>query len=125
MAKILVVDDSMLSRNIASDALTKAGFEVVEANNGQDGLKMFDKHQPDCVVMDLLMPVMCGQEFLRCLREKGVDVPVFVLTSDIQQASKSECEALGISGFLHKPVLGSQLVTCVQEELAKTKRAMA
>jgi len=121
MTTILVVDDSRPSRRLASDALIKVGFRVIEAVNGQDGLEMFAEHQPDCIVMDLLMPVMTGQEFLRRLRQQSVDVPVVVLSSDIQQTSKSECESLGISSFLNKPVLGSQLAAHLIELLSETK----
>jgi len=108
---------------MVSDALRKAGFEVVEANNGQEGLEMYTVHHPDCIVTDLLMPLMTGQEFLRCLRQQSVDVPVVVLSSDIQEASKAECESLGISGFMNKPVLGSQLVAIVEDALVQAKGA--
>ena len=119
MSKILVVDDSRLSRNMAADSLTSAGYLVVEAANGQEGLAMLDEHRPDCVVIDLLMPVMNGLELLRQLRDNGADVPVIVATSDIQDGSRAECEALGIYGFLNKPVKREKLVSGVQEALSQ------
>jgi len=121
MAKVLVIDDSRLSRMMAVNAVVEAGFEVVEAVDGQNGLEMFAEHQPDCVVTDLLMPVMNGQEFLAKLRKESVEVPVFVLTSDIQESTKADCEALGISGFLNKPVSGSLLAKSLQDVLSKAQ----
>jgi len=59
-------------------------------------------------VTDLLMPVMTGQALLRCLRQESVDVPILVLSSDIQHSSKAYCESLGISGFLNKFLVGRQ-----------------
>ena len=120
MTKILVVDDSLLSRNMAADVIQAAGYDVITANNGQKALDMFDDHQPDCVVTDLLMPVMSGQELIERLRDKSKEIPVFVVSSDIQESSKSQCEALGISGFLNKPVLGRELVACLNEALSTT-----
>jgi len=125
MAKVLVVDDSRLSRRMAVEAVSKAGFEVVEAVDGQNGLEMFAEHQPDCIVTDLLMPIMNGQEFLAKLRLQTVELPVIVLTSDIQEAIKSECEALGISGFLNKPVPGDLLAKILNEVLSKAEEPVA
>ena len=58
MAKILVVDDSKFSRNRAIEALRNAGHEVFEAPDGQIGLEQVATHDPDCVLLDMLMPVL-------------------------------------------------------------------
>ena len=115
MPTILVIDDSRLSRTMVSDALLEAGFNVVQARNGQEGLDKHAECNPDCIIADLLMPVMTGQEFIRVLRAKDSAVPVLVLTSDIQETSEAECRAIGISRFLHKPVKADQIVNDVRE----------
>ncbi len=119
MGKILVVDDSRLARSMVSDALTNGGFEVVEAHNGQQGLDAFGEHHPDCVITDLLMPEMSGQQFIRHLRAQDDSVPVLVLTSDIQDSSRAACEALGINKFLHKPVDAIQIVDDVHAAISQ------
>ena len=119
MSKVLVIDDSRLARCMTSDALSRGGFDVVQAVNGQRGLEAFAEHQPDCVVIDLLMPVMTGQEFIRRLREDDDSTPVLVLTSDIQDSSRIECESLGISKFLHKPVDKNQITEDVRNALSQ------
>ncbi|MEO2035759.1 MAG: response regulator, partial [Planctomycetaceae bacterium] len=75
---------------------------------------------PDCIISDLLMPVMTGQEFLRKLRTKDTTVPGLVLTSDIQETSEAECLALGITRFLNKPVKANQIVNDVNEAISQT-----
>jgi CheY-like chemotaxis protein len=120
MPKILIIDDSRLSRNMLSDPLLEFGFTVVQAENGQEGLDAFAAHNPDCVITDLLMPVMTGQEFIRELRGKDTAVPVLVLSSDIQETSEAECQALGISKFLNKPVNADQIVNDVNEAIKQT-----
>lgn len=117
MATILVAEDSRLSRRMVVDALRDAGHDVIEAVNGEAALEAFRQQQPDCVVTDLLMPVMTGQELLGQLRAMNSKVPVIVASADIQQSSRAECEALGISGFLHKPIKPQELVPCVEAAL--------
>ena len=120
MPTILIINDSRLSRNVLSDPLLDSGFTVVQADNGQAGLAAFAELNPDCIITDLLMPVMKGQEFIRELRGIDTAVPVLVLSSDIQEMSKSECQALGISKFLNKPVRAEQIVNDVNEAIALT-----
>jgi CheY-like chemotaxis protein len=102
---------------MTSDALSNGGFDVIEAVNGQAGWEALKEHQPDCVVVDLLMPVMTGQEFIRHLREDDKSTPVLVLTSDIQDSARADCESLGISKFLHKPVDKNQIIEDVRNAL--------
>ncbi|PHR95334.1 MAG: response regulator [Blastopirellula sp.] len=117
MPHILVVDDSRLSRRMVVDKLKEAGHETVEAINGKEGLDLLRLTRPDCVVTDLLMPVMGGQELLRNIRSINSEIPVIIASADIQISSRSECEELGISGFLQKPVDAQSLLTCVNEAL--------
>lgn len=120
---ILVVDDSRLSRRLVVDTLRDAGHRVTEAENGAVALELFCQDQPDCVVTDLLMPVMDGHELLRQLRAVDSDVPVVVATADIQTPSRNACEELGISGFLNKPVQPDELSAVVNAALTQTTGA--
>lgn len=114
MAKVLVIDDSQFSRNRTTATLKGGGHEVVEAANGEQGLAAVAAHTPDCVVLDMLMPVMDGPEFLRRLRAMGSTLPVVVLTADIQASSRAICEELGVSGFLNKPLRFEELHRCLE-----------
>ncbi len=121
MAKILVVDDSKFSRNRAIEALRKAGHEVFEASDGEVGLEVVATHAPDCVLLDMLMPVLDGPKFLSRLRAGGSDLPVVVLTADIQASTRESCENLGVSGFLKKPARGEDICRTVHDALVGRK----
>lgn len=118
MANILVVDDSRLIRVRMWDALTEAGHNVHTANNGEEGLEAHAAHSPDCILLDLLMPVMDGPEFLKQLRNSGSITPVIIYTADIQDTMRRRVEALGISAFLNKPVKLAKYVEVVDSVLA-------
>ncbi|NOY43316.1 MAG: response regulator [Planctomycetes bacterium] len=117
MTRILVVEDSMLSRRMVVDALKEAGYETSEAKNGEMGLEMFRENRPDCVVSDLLMPIMDGQTLLGHIRELDTEVPVIIASADIQQSSRDICESLGINGFLNKPVKSADLLERIKAAL--------
>ncbi|MBL8828690.1 MAG: response regulator [Planctomycetaceae bacterium] len=120
MAKILLVDDSRLSRAMEGDVLRGAGHEVVEAVNGTQGLERLASESFDLVVSDLLMPGCDGIEMLRQIRASGNSVPVVIGSADIQESTRRICEELGIAGFLHKPVHGVDLLARIQTILAST-----
>jgi len=119
MSYILVVEDSRLSRRFISTPLREAGHDVLEAANGEEGFEVFCQNHPDCVVTDLLMPIMDGQELLKKIREIDSDVPVIIASADIQQSSRTLCETLGISGFLQKPVQSKELLEKIGTALAQ------
>lgn len=66
MALILVLDDSPLFRAVISKVVLEEGYEVLEARNGFEGLQMITSHKPDCILLDLLMPVMGGIRISQC-----------------------------------------------------------
>jgi len=104
VATILLIDDSRLSRSMAAKPLAEAGYAVVEAVDGEGGLRAVEQHQPDCVVTDLLMPGLDGFHMLEEIRRRGNNVPVIVLTADIQEGSRAECERQSVVAFLNKPI---------------------
>lgn len=125
-AKILVVDDSSLSRRrFVAKPLRDAGYEVVEAENGQKGLEAAKEHNPDCIVSDLLMPILDGFGFLAALKESGNTTPVIVASADIQQTSKQKITDLGAAGFLNKPFSKEDLLELVSNVMASTEKGIA
>lgn len=116
---ILTVDDSALARKrFVATPLREAGYEVVEATNGQEGLAAIAQHAPACVISDLLMPVMDGFEFIQAARAQGYRGPVVVVSADIQQTSRDRVHELGISTFLNKPFDKDDLLKVVDEALS-------
>jgi CheY-like chemotaxis protein len=116
MQKILVVDDSLFQRRNICSVLVAAGFEIIEAENGREGLEKVTADSPDFIMTDLLMPEMDGMQFLSALKEKNNTVPVFVLTSDIQDNKRVKCLELGAAGFLSKPLRKAELLEALHSK---------
>ena len=122
--KILVVDDSRFMRNIVCSTLQSAGFDVVDAEDGEKALAAVAEHQPDSILTDMLMPNMDGLEFLRHLRAgEYAETPVIVLSADIQESTKSECDRMNVFRFLNKPCEESEIISSVNESLQKATTA--
>ena len=104
MAKIIVIEDSYYQKVLLNTILTSDGHEILNASNGNEGLEMILSHEPDCILMDLSMPVFTGQELLKTLQEKNIKIPVIVITADIQDSSKNQCLQMGAKAYITKPV---------------------
>ncbi|WP_242032940.1 HD domain-containing phosphohydrolase [Oscillatoria sp. FACHB-1406] len=104
--KILVVDDSLLTRSLTIDLLSAAGYEAIEAENGAIALEIARHDRPDAVLLDVLMPNMDGYEVCRRLKQdpQTQEIPViFITVSDDRRARLQGIEAGG-DDFLTKPI---------------------
>ena len=103
--EVLVVDDSATVRKFVSVSLSMQGFTVVTACDGMDALEKIPKGRFDLVITDLNMPTMDGFELIRALRESAEfkDLPVIILTSLSDQASKEQGAKLGVGSYVVKP----------------------
>jgi CheY-like chemotaxis protein len=110
MQTVLVVDDSLFQRKSICDTLKEAGFLTIEAGNGREGLETARTDSPDYILTDLLMPVMDGIQFLKELKEQGFTCPTFVLSADIQETKRKQCQEIGVAGFLSKPFKKQELI---------------
>jgi CheY-like chemotaxis protein len=121
MARVLVVDDSRTVLGIVSEQLREAGHEVYGAADGQLGLALFLKHNPDLVVSDLVMPEMDGFEILGAIRAAAPGTPLILMSGggrslrvdDLLRAAK----LLGAWQVLRKPFSGEELLRVVQGAL--------
>lgn len=121
MAKVLIIDDSRFARLTLSDNIKKGGFEILEAGDGEEGLEITRKENPDCIICDLLMPVMDGFGFLEKLREENLDVPVLVLTSDIQEKTRKAVFEKGALDFINKPPRYEEVIEKINQVLRERK----
>ena len=124
MAKILVVDDSNMSRRILRRMLESAGHQVLEAQDGMTGIEQYSLHQPDLVLLDLTMPKMHGLEVLEKLREMDEQARVVVATADIQSATHTLAEAAGASGYITKPLAADKVLQAVNNALGEVNNAI-
>lgn len=113
---ILIVDDSALLRQISSEALTEAGYKVVQAANGQEGLQQLDFITPALIVSDLNMPVMNGLEFIRALRQRPAlkQLPVIMVTTELSDALKQAGRDAGATAWLTKPLQPPLLLKAIR-----------
>ena len=109
MSRVLITDDSLLQRKTLSAIVAEAGHQVETACNGQEALEKIQANPPDCLLLDMLMPIMDGVQVLEQLESRGVQLPVIVLTADVQEWLKDRCLELGVQTFLNKPVKQDQL----------------
>lgn len=117
MAEILIIEDSTFQRNFLSKAVTEAGHTVTEAANGREGLEKIVAEAPDLVLCDLLMPEMGGIELLEDLDNRGIKLPVIVVTADIQETTRQRCLELGVSTVLNKPPKAQELLDAIEAVL--------
>jgi len=121
--KILIVDDEVHLVHILSFKLSQSGYELLTANNGQDGYELACQHQPDVVVTDFQMPVMDGFEMAKRLRANPltVDIPLIMLTGRGHKISPEELAQTHIKIMMAKPFSANQLVKNVVQVLEDNK----
>ena len=120
MKKVLIVDDSETVRTQVGRALMDAGFEVVGAGDGVEGLQQAQKGKFSLVLLDINMPRMGGLELLDRLKaEAGTKgVPVLVLTTEVQESMIDRAKKAGAAGWIVKPVKMDLLVAAVTKVAA-------
>lgn len=111
--KILIVDDSGLSRRTLRRILESAGYEVVEANDGMAALEVYFLEKPGLVLLDLVMKGMYGLDVLVKLREMDGEARVVVASADIQSSTRTMVDEAGALGFINKPFVPEQVVAAV------------
>ena len=121
--KILVVDDSALVRNMMKQGLSQQGFEILTANDGQEGYDAAVEHEPDLIVTDFNMPKMDGRELTRALksREALSDIPVLMLTAADSDADQRKGKHAGVAAFLSKPFPPDKLVVIAEKLIAERR----
>lgn len=110
--KILVVDDSPTERFFVTDLLTKNGYQVITAENGEEGIAKAKAELPDLVIMDVVMPGLNGYQATRTLTrdEATKSIPVIVCTSKGQETDKIWGLRQGAMDYLVKPVNPEELL---------------
>lgn len=114
---IMIVDDSPSIRQVVSMSLTKAGYEVLEAEDGQDALNKLENQKVNLIICDVNMPNMDGLTFLKTLKNlpNHKFTPVIMLTTESQQSLKMEGKMAGAKAWMVKPFKPEQMLEAISK----------
>ena len=111
-APILVVDDDPSILATVSEILEFEGYLVVTAANGVEALEVIEQHEPSLILLDMRMPVLDGWGFARRLVERGLQLPIVVMTA--AQDARRWAEEIGAAGYVPKPFELPELLDAVE-----------
>ena len=118
MAQILIVDDSRFQRMKLRRLMEQEGHQVSEAEDGVQALAKLESCQPDCMLLDLIMPEMNGFGVLEALQASDHALPVIVVSADIQRSTKEKVLGLGARDLVQKTNEDKILVDALNKALA-------
>lgn len=120
--RVLLVEDNSVNQRVAMRMLSKIGYEADLAENGQQAVEMSQQQRYDLILMDLAMPVMDGltatQQIRSAQGNPSANCSIIALTANASNHDRAKCEAVGMNGFLSKPVTRQQLEATLQQLLA-------
>ena len=114
---VLIVDDDEVIRSLLRMTLPDEGYELVEAEDGDQALQIIAARQPSLVLLDWRMPGTSGEDVLTALKQTYPEVPVIVLTAEPEANVRTLAESLGADVFVAKPFSPLQLLATVEELL--------
>lgn len=120
--KLLVVDDEKLIREVIRTYAENDGYEIIEAENGEDALKVLEEESVDLMILDIMMPKMDGYSVLR--EVKSHDVPVIMLSARSEEFDKLMGFDLGIDDYMTKPFSPKELMARVKSVLKRVQKSL-
>ncbi len=124
---ILVVEDNDKNRKLVRDVLTAKGYRLIEAETGEDGLRLAHEQRPALVLMDIQLPGIDGIETLRRLRADAATtaIPVIAVTASAMTQDRQKILAAGFDAYQSKPISIRPFVDLVREVLDRPARSSA
>jgi two-component system cell cycle response regulator DivK len=123
MAKVLLVEDNEMNRDMLSRRLIRRGFEVVFAVDGKQGVDLARSEKPDIILMDMSLPIMDGWEATRCVKADAAtrSVPVIGLTAHAMSGDREKAIEAGCDDYDTKPVELDRLIGKMERLLGAAK----
>ncbi len=117
--RILVVEDTADNRQILRDLLTSAGFELIEAGDGETGIGLAATHRPDLILMDIQLPEVSGLEVTKWLKEDDQlkSIPVVAVTAFAMKGDEERIREGGCEAYLSKPISVAKFLETVRTYL--------
>jgi two-component system, OmpR family, response regulator ResD len=114
--RILVVDDDEILHRLLTISMERAGFETLKATNGLEAIQVLQQEVVDCILLDLMMPMMDGMRFLYWLREEEKKTtPVLVLTAMEKKGMAEDILKAGADGIIYKPIDVQEIMKKLRE----------
>jgi CheY-like chemotaxis protein len=120
---ILVVEDNDSSRKLVRDILRFRGYEIIEAETGEDGVRLAQERLPSLVLMDIRLPGMDGIEALAQLRAEAAtqSIPVLAMTASVMTEHRQKIMDAGFDAFQSKPIAVKEFIAAVEQLLARRR----
>jgi two-component system chemotaxis response regulator CheY len=117
---VLTVDDSRMMREMLAMVLREAGFNVLQAEDGLDGLKVLEEAEPDVIITDINMPNLDGYGFIEGVRRdrRHRSRPILVLSTESDPEKKGRARAAGATGWIVKPFKAESLIDAIRRVAA-------
>jgi DNA-binding response OmpR family regulator len=119
MQKILVIEDEKEMARGLKDILESEGYEVMTAELGKEGLQVMNRKEPDCIILDLMLPDISGYEVCDQIRQKKLNTPILMLTAKAQEYDKIRGFKAGADDYLTKPFSVGELLARVMALLRR------
>jgi DNA-binding response OmpR family regulator len=120
--KVLIVDDDPEVRTLLREqVLNSPRFEVLEAKDGPDGLQQVRAHNPDLIIVDLVMPGLSGTDFLVALKSQGYTGPIIVQTKRGNEGAAIDCFRLGATDYFTKPLREAEVLQVIERGLEEVR----
>jgi len=115
--RILVVEDQEDNRRILRDLLTNAGYEIIEAENGEEALAVAARERPDLILMDIQLPLLDGYEVTRRIKADPAlrAIPIIAITSYALSGDENKARAAGCDAYVTKPYSPRALLAKIRE----------
>jgi len=117
--RVLIVEDQEDNRAILRDLLTNAGYDFIEATNGEEGVALAESERPDLILMDIQLPVMDGYEATRRIKGNAAlrSIPIIAVTSYALSGDEAKAQNAGCDAYVAKPFSPRQLLAKIREYL--------
>src|SRR5699024_6677897 len=119
--KILIIEDEESINNIVKSYLVKEGYEVYQAFDGEEGLKMFIEESIDLVILDLMLPKILGEDVIKEIRNRS-EVPVIMLSAKVEENDKVQGLRLGADDYITKPFSARELLERIKAILRRIEK---
>ena len=118
--KILIVDDEQPIRTLLEYNLKQAQYETISAADGEEAVQQAESEKPDLILLDLMLPKMDGIDVCKTLRQRGVDIPIIMLTAKGDELDKVLGLEIGADDYMTKPFSPREVVARVKAVLRRS-----